>query len=146
MPGRAHLLIRAWGVGSFFMILSKNHSFSCSFILLLSLTSLLFRLSNLYPGTTTRLGTFINPRLRLICYWKMPFWTISDVRCLGLTWSCYVYGTQGYQFWTGIIKVAFPAPLDRIAADHKRNEPIFSVKKPWGLFKMVFHICVQHVL
>ena len=48
-------------------------------------------------------------------------------RCLGFLGSCYVYGTQGYQFWTGIIKVAFHAPPDRVAADHKRNEPIFDI-------------------
>ena len=66
VPGRAHLLIRAWGVGPFFVILVQNHSFSYSFILLLSLTSLLFRLSNLYPGTTTRWTTFSNPSWGLL--------------------------------------------------------------------------------
>ena len=35
-----------------------------------------------------------------------PVQTFS-CRCLALSGSCYVYGTQGYQFWTGIIKVAF---------------------------------------
>ena len=62
VPSWVPLLIRVWGVEPFLMILSQNHSFSHFLFLSLSLISLLFRLSNLYPGTTTRLGTFSNPR------------------------------------------------------------------------------------